>query len=121
MRPHPQQIIKTEPVEQAALEALLWGPPRTQMSFGTALPTPHEVMSFPGREASWGAQVSLRGLTIANGIATADFSRELRAYGGGSARVHTIREQITRILTQFPSVREVRIAIEGQAEGVLKP
>jgi hypothetical protein len=121
VRPHPQQIVKSERVEQAALEALLWGPPRTQMSFATALPTPQEVLGFPGREVDWGARVRLRSLTVADGVATADFSRELRAYGGGSARVRTIREQITRTLTQFPSVREVRIAIEGQVEGVLEP
>ncbi|MCY7287805.1 MAG: GerMN domain-containing protein [Cryobacterium sp.] len=120
VRPHPQQIVKTERVEQAAQEALLWGPPRTQMSFATALPTPQEVLSFPGREAGWGARVTLRCLAIADGVATADFSQELRAYGGGSARVRAIRQQITRTLTLFPSVREVRIAIEGQAEGILE-
>ena len=79
------------------------------------------MLSYAGREASWGPRVTLRGLTIADGIATADFSRELRAYGGGSLRVSLIRQQITRTLLQFPSVREVRIAIEGRTEGVLEP
>ena len=92
-----------------------------EMSFSTALPTPQEVLGFPGREANWGARIGLRSLAIADGVATVDFSRELRAYGGGSARVRAIREQITRTLTQFSSVREVRIAIEGQTEGVLEP
>jgi hypothetical protein len=121
VHPHPQQIVASGSVERAALEMLLWGPPRTQMSFGTALPTPQEVLAYPGRNASWGARVTLRQLTIDNGIATADFSQELRAYGGGSARVGALREQITRTLLQFSSVREVRIAIEGQTEGVLEP
>jgi spore germination protein GerM len=58
---------------------------------------------------------------IQNGVATADFSRELRAYGGGSARVQAIRAQITQTLLQFPQVRDVRLTIEGQAEGVLEP
>jgi hypothetical protein len=35
--------------------------------------------------------------------------------------VGALREQITRTLLQFSSVREVRIAIEGQTEGVLEP
>jgi sporulation and spore germination protein len=121
VRPHPQRILATERIGAAALEALLWGPPRTQIGFTTALPTPSEVLAYPGRDAGWGARVTLRGLTIENGVATADFSQELRAYGGGSARVSAIREQITRTLKQFPSVREVRIAIEGQTEGVLEP
>jgi spore germination protein GerM len=65
--------------------------------------------------------VKLRSLAIENGVATADFSPELRAYGGGSARVQQIRAQITRTLLQFPTVREVRIAVAGQIEGVLQP
>jgi hypothetical protein len=121
VRPHPQRFVATEQMSTVALEALLWGPPRTQMGFTTALPTPKEVLSYPGREPDWGSRVMLRNLTIADGVATADFSQELRAYGGGSTRVWAIREQITRTLTQLPSVREVRITIEGQEEGVLEP
>jgi hypothetical protein len=120
VRPHPQRFVATERIGAAALEALLWGPPRTQMGFATAFPTPKEVLTYPGRETDWGARVTLRNLTIAHGVATADFSQELRAYGGGAARVWAIREQITRTLMQLPRVREVRIAIEGQTEGVLE-
>ena len=36
-------------------------------------------------------------------------------------RVMLIRQQITQTLLQFPMVRAVRIAIEGQAEGALEP
>jgi hypothetical protein len=35
--------------------------------------------------------------------------------------VQQIREQITQTLAQFPVVREVRIAIEGETAGVLEP
>jgi spore germination protein GerM len=45
----------------------------------------------------------------------------MAAYGGGSLGVRLIREQITRTLQQFSTVREVRIAVEGQTEGVLEP
>jgi hypothetical protein len=122
VRPHPQRLVATgAQVAKAALEALLWGPPRTQMGFATALPTPEEVLAYHGREEGWGARVTLRSLVIQNGVATADFSRELRAYGGGSARVQAIRAQITQTLLQFPQVRDVRLTIEGQAEGVLEP
>jgi hypothetical protein len=117
-------VPKTTSVARVALEELLWGPgPRTtgMAGFGTALPTPQEVLSFPGRRPGWGPRVTLRKLTIANGVATADFSDELRAYGGGSLRVTLIREQITRTLLEFPTVKEVVIAIEGKTEGVLEP
>ena len=117
-----RRVPRTTAIGRAALEELLWGPrPDNLAGFTTAIPTPEEVLSYPGREANWGSRVMLRNLVIENGVATADFSRELRAYGGGAARVQAIREQITRTLLQFPTVREVRIAIEGQTDGILQP
>ena len=56
-----------------------------------------------------------------NDVATANFSKELAAYGGGSLRVRLIREHIARTPRQFSTVREVRIAVEGQTESVLEP
>jgi hypothetical protein len=56
-----------------------------------------------------------------DGVASVDLSPEIQAYGGGSARVQHIRGQVTRTLTQFPTVREVRIAVAGQTAGVLQP
>ncbi|NJN17551.1 MAG: hypothetical protein HC822_15400 [Oscillochloris sp.] len=118
-----QRVVPaTQEIGATALEELLWGPaPRNQAGFGTAIPTPEEVLNYPGREDDWGPRVRLLGLTIENGVATANFSQELRAYGGGSTRVQHIRDQITRTLQQFPTVNEVQIAIEGQTEGVLQP
>src|SRR6185503_19527001 len=106
----------------AALNELLWGPaPPNLAGFTTAIPSPEQVLGYPGREPGWGPRVTLRSLTIVDGVATADFSREMKAYGGGSVRVMLIRQQISRTLLQFPTVREVRIAIEGQTEAVLEP
>jgi spore germination protein GerM len=96
------------------------GPPNLA-GFTTSLPTPEQVLSYSGRAPNWGPRVTLRSLKIENGVATADFSRELQAYGGGSLRVRLIRGQITQTLMQFPTVREVRIAIEGQTQAVLEP
>lgn len=122
IQPQVRHIVQTPRIGAAALEELLWGPPQpTQIGYRTALPTPEQVLSFPGRQPDWGPRVRLRSLTIEGGLASADFSQELRAYGGGSLRVSLIRGQITRTLMQFPSVRAVRIAIEGQTEGVLEP
>jgi hypothetical protein len=117
-----QRIPRTAQVGAAALSELLWGPgPPNLAGFTTAVPTPEQVLSYPGREPDWGVRVTLRSLRIVDGVATADFSQELRAYGGGSLRVMLLRQQIARTLLQFPSVREVRIAIEGETEGVLEP
>jgi hypothetical protein len=120
--PARQRIPRTVQIGTAALNELLWGPaPGNLAGFETAIPTPEQVLSFPGREPGWGPRVTLRSLVIRDGVATADFSRELKAYGGGSLRVMLIRKQITQTLLQFPTVRTVRIAIEGQTEAVLEP
>ena len=115
------RVPRTSQVATAALNELLWGPVADDAGYSTALPTPAEVLSYPGRTTSWGARVRLLKLTITDGVALANFSPELRAYGGGAARVAMIRKQIETTLRQFPSVKEVVIAIEGQTEGVLEP
>jgi spore germination protein GerM len=110
------RIPRTPRIGAAAIEELLWGPPpRSLAGFTTALPTPQQVLAFPGRKPDWGPRVILRKLTILNGVATVDFSKELLAYGGGSAQAKLIRQQLTRTLGQFSTVREVRISIEGKA------
>ena len=120
--PVQQRVPRTARIGTAALDELLWGPgPPNLAGFTTALPTPEQVLSYPGRAPGWGPRVTLRSLTIVDGVATADFSPELRAYGGGSLRVRLIRQQISQTLLQFPTVREVRIAMAGQTEGVLEP
>jgi hypothetical protein len=112
-------IPPDQAVGRKALELLLQGP--EQPNLNTAIPTPDEVQAYPGRQPDWGNQVRLLGLNIENGVATANFSQEMQAYGGGSARVQMIREQITQTLLQFPTVQEVRIAVEGEVETALQP
>ena len=117
-----RSIVKTEAIGTAALNELLWGPPPNNLAgFETALPTPQEVLSYPGRGADWGPRVRLLKLTIVDGLATADFSKEMNAYGGGSLRVKLIHDQIVMTLLQFATVHEVVISVEGQTEGVLQP
>jgi len=121
-----QAVQRTIPralsVGTAALEELLWGPPPLNLAgFETAIPTPEQVLNYHARESDWGPRVTLRGLTITDGVATADFSQELRSYAGGSLRVMLIRQQIEQTLRQFSTVQEVRIAIEGETEAVLEP
>lgn len=115
-------VPKTEAIARAALEELLWGmDPNDLTGFQSSLPTPEEVLTYMGRQPIWGPRVTLRSLVINNGVATADFSREIDAYGGGSARVGSLRGQIVATLEQFPSVQEVRITVEGESEGILQP
>ena len=122
VQPQIRRVIKTDRIAAAALEELLWGPPViSQVGFGTALPTPQDVLRYPGRQPDWGPRVTLLGVKIENGVATADFSKEMKAYGGGSLRVKLIHDQIDQTLKQFSTVREVRIAVEGQTQGVLEP
>lgn len=117
-----QRVPRTRAIGTAALNELLNGPPDGNLAGATtSLPTAEEIVNFPGREPDWGYRVRLLGLTIEDGVATANFSKELRAYGGGSARVAAIRQQIERTLTQFPTVDQVVIQIEGASEGVLEP
>jgi hypothetical protein len=117
-----RQVLVEEQIERTAVEELLWGPPpRNLAGFRTALPTPEEVLTYPGRGPDWGVRVELLDLTIEEGTATVNFSKEMRSYGGGSARVTAIRDQISRTLTQFETVEQVIIAVEGETEGVLQP
>jgi spore germination protein GerM len=113
-------VPRTPQIASAALDQLLWGPDPGE-AYATSLPLPDEVLGSGARAPSWGPRVRLLKLTITDGVALANFGPELQAYGGGSARVGLIRSQIETTLRQFPAVREVVIAIEGQTEGILQP
>jgi hypothetical protein len=122
LQPLQRRIPKTPAPATAALEELLWGPSAPNLAgFGTALPTPQMVLSYFGRGPDWGPRVTLRSLTVHDGVATADFSQEMNAYGGGSLRVSLLRQQIVRTLEQFPTISNVIIAVEGETEDVLQP
>jgi spore germination protein GerM len=115
-------IPRTQAVATTALQELLWGiDPTSLAGFNTTIPTPEEVLKYQGRQPTWGPRVTLRDLVIKDGVAVPNFSQEINAYGGGSARVGAIYRQIEATLKQFPTVREVRIAVEGETEAVLQP
>lgn len=67
------------------------------------------------------AGVKIQSLTIENGVAKVDLSKELEQGVGGSCRVTAIRAQITETLKQFPTVKEVTISIDGRTEDILQP
>lgn len=109
------RIPRTQAIGHASLERLLWGPvPGNVEGFASAIPSPAQVLSYPGRDSSWGERVVLRKLAIVNGVARADFSIELNGHSGGAEQVAQIRQQIEATLRQFRTVSDVLITVNGQ-------
>lgn len=55
------------------------------------------------------------GLSIFNGLATANFSKELiRDFNGGSQLEAHLVDAIVNTLTEFPEIKEVQILVEGE-------
>ncbi|MGH2529544.1 MAG: GerMN domain-containing protein [Actinomycetota bacterium] len=88
----------TQAVGREALTELFEGPTREEGGAGvsTAVPDGTEILD----------------LSIDDGIATVDLSSEFES-GGGSASVLMRLAQLTYTLTQFPTVDEVALEIEG--------
>ena len=59
-------------------------------------------------------KAKLRGVTVKNGVATVDFSKELQQnFSGGSTGEEMLIGSIVNTLTDFPEVEKVRILIDG--------
>jgi hypothetical protein len=115
------RIPRTLGIARAALELLLWGPvPGNQAGYETFIPSPAQILAYPGRDVHWGEQIRIRSLTIRDGIAYADFSLELGAYSGGATHSIMIREQIKSTLRQFSTINDAVITVNG-ASGILEP
>ena len=60
-------------------------------------------------------QTKLRSVTVNNGTAVADFSKEMQTnFNGGSTGEEMLIGSIVNTLTDFPEVTKVRIRIEGR-------
>jgi spore germination protein GerM len=105
--PVEREIPRTDAPARAALDELLAGP------------TP--VEQTEGYSTSLNPGVTIRSLTIREGLATVDFDEQLGYQVGGSCRVSAIRAQITETLMQFSTVKNVVISINGRTEGILQP
>jgi spore germination protein GerM len=97
------------PGAKAALEELLKGPTDTELSQGLSTEIP--------------AGTRLNSLRVGNGTANADFSSEIRNYGGGSARVQAIMDQIQNtIMANDDSVKTVVVTVDGvSSDEALQP
>ncbi|MBU0545917.1 GerMN domain-containing protein [Patescibacteria group bacterium] len=100
-------VRPTKAIARAALEELLKGPTdeEKQKTLFTSIPENVEIQS----------------LTIEEGIAKVDFSKELEQGVGGSCRVIAIRSQIEKTLMQFDTVKKVVISIDGRINDILQP
>ncbi|HSF85825.1 MAG TPA: GerMN domain-containing protein [Acidimicrobiia bacterium] len=92
------RIPTTPDVAANAIRALIAGPTATQQEIGLSSSVPTDTL--------------LLGITIENGLATVDLSREFEA-GGGSFAMITRLAQVVYTMTQFPSVDEVVFWLDG--------
>jgi spore germination protein GerM len=67
-----------------------------------------------GKFTPWEDRVKIKTVKIKDGIAYADFSKELYSYGGGSCFTEQIETSIINTLKQFPEVKEAKILVEGK-------
>ncbi len=100
VRPVGRIIEPTLEVARAALAALIAGP------------TVDEQSGTPAIQGGLPDGTELLGLTIADGIARADFSTEIEDIGGTFGET-SVLAQVVFTLTQFPTVDEVVLLIEG--------
>jgi Sporulation and spore germination/Immunoglobulin-like domain of bacterial spore germination len=96
-----REVPKTQAVATAAMNQLLAGPNAKERAAGPAL-----VTTVP-------SSTRLLGLSIDNGVATVDLSREFEA-GGGSASMFGRLSQVVYTLTQFSTVDGVLFELDGQ-------
>lgn len=102
-----RNVAATSSVARAAIAALLAGPTDAEKADGY-------FSSIP-------ADVTIQKLSIVDGTAYIDFDKALEDGVGGSCRVAAIRAQITRTLSQFPSIVHVVVSVDGRVEDVLQP
>ncbi|TAK01479.1 MAG: hypothetical protein EPO36_05470 [Chloroflexota bacterium] len=96
-----REIPRTQAVGAAAMAALLAGPSEPELAGRLAMYT-----TIP-------EGTRFLGLTIEDGVATVDLSREFES-GGGSASVLGRLAQVVYTLTQFPTVDAVTFRLDGE-------
>jgi hypothetical protein len=94
-----RQVPRTAAVARTALQALCGGPNAAEQAagLGTAIPDGTE----------------LRGITVKDGAATVDLTAAY-ATGGGSLSMTARVAQVVYTLTQFPTVKSVSFALDGE-------
>jgi hypothetical protein len=99
--PVSRRIDPTIAVARAAIEALINGP------------TPDERAGTPAISGGLPDATELLGITISGGTARVDFSSEIEDVGGTFGET-AVLAQLVFTVTQFPTVDEVVLLIEGE-------
>ena len=94
-----KRTVTTKEVAAAAIQALITGPTANEAAEGLGNAVPADSL--------------LLGVQIANGTATVDMSREFEA-GGGSSLILGRLAQLVYTLTEFDSVDQVQLLLDGQ-------
>ena len=94
-------------IEKLALEELIKGPTEEEKAEGYV--------------SEINPNAKILGLSIEDGVARVDFSKELEEGVAGSCKVESIRAQIEETLKQFDNIDSVVISVEGKTEGILQP
>ena len=102
MHPITRSIPYTLAVGEASLEALIKGL------------TGEDIAQ--GFQTSIDPNTTINSLSIVNGVASVDFSKELNNKNVGLCAGQFIESQITETLMQFPTVRKVIITVEGKGD-----
>jgi hypothetical protein len=55
-------------------------------------------------------------IAVEGGVAKVDFSKDLTEGISGSCEIETIKAQISSTLKQFPSVKDIKITVDGQSD-----
>jgi len=100
-------VPKNQAIARVALDELLKGPTEKEQE--------------DGYYSSINSGVKVQSLSIINGVARVDFNPQLEYEVAGSTRVGAIKTQIIQTLTQFPTVKDVIISIDGRTEDILQP
>ncbi len=94
-----REVPDTPAIATSAVRALIAGATAAEMEDGLSSAVPADTL--------------LLGITIEEGVATVDLSREFEA-GGGSFGMLSRLAQVVYTLTQFPTVDFVRFYLDGQ-------
>lgn len=99
-------IPKTQAVAQAAINELLRGVTDSEMlaGFFTSIP----------------AGSKLNSISIVDGAAKADFNETIES-GGGSCSMAARVAQIEQTLMQFPTIKSVKLSVNGRTEDIFQP
>lgn len=92
------RTAETTATAQAALESLLEGPTADDESLGLSSAVPEGT--------------TLRSVEIIDGVAVVDLSAEFTT-GGGTLSMHSRLGQVVFTVTQFPTVEEVELLVDG--------